>query len=73
MAFPDYKKGWFSDKLDGWEDRGEVETRTVTKNGKFMYESWVCGRCRSTAHIGREKGKPFSFCPKCLVVLSDRA
>ena len=68
MPFPNYKRTWFFwEEPDGWEDRGPVEDFRDKKTGRWMH--YCHGACYSRTHVGRENGKSFYFCPKCLVKL----
>ena len=68
--FPNIKKPTFfnwSNETDGWEDLGYIdgvqqEERTITQIHNF---------CKSKIKIGKEDGKLFKFCPRCLKKLDE--
>lgn len=60
MNFPK-KFLWFP---VGWSDRGRVEGKYKSERLR-RYE--VHAFCNTTAHIGKEEGELFKFCPRCLV------
>ena len=53
----------------GWEDRGEVSSRTyVNDNGQTIKQTETHSFCKTVLHIGAENcGQIFKYCPKCLV------
>jgi hypothetical protein len=61
--FPNYKKKWkIFNTPDGWED---LDFTGNSWNEHSSYHD-LCG---TTAKIGRENGKLFKFCPRCMVIL----
>ncbi len=65
MAFPEKTK--VLKRPIGWEDLGEVEKATIVEDGITVYITDTHSLCKSRAHIGKENGELFKFCPRCLV------
>lgn len=67
MAFPNYKKTWFSKKEDGWEDLGKVKGIPSVIDGKGITKTFIHEVCGTTASVGKENGEIFHFCSRCLI------
>lgn len=70
--FPRYKGIWPFRKPDGWKDIGKVRG-TILNNDPTLVEFVVHGICKNRLHVGKEFGRLFYFCPKCLVRISPDA
>ena len=86
MCFPSYKTVghlWWKKRVpNGWEDRGEIDSRSVPLPKDQWYTRYVFGEpyeirtegryrihseCATRLQVGLEDSKSFLFCPKCLV------
>jgi len=85
IGFPHYvTKGIiFKKKVPfGWEDRGEIDSRSVPLPKDQWYTTYIFGEpheiktenryrihseCATRLHVGLENGQSFLYCPKCLV------
>ena len=60
--FPNKKFFFFP---DGWEDLGEVNS--YFRVGGTQEIIIICNYCKCRLCIGRENGKLFKFCPRCML------
>lgn len=60
QAFPN-KFLWFT---LGWKDLGKVNG---TYSGNCMTDIKAHDLCLTALHVGKENGRLFLFCPRCLV------
>lgn len=68
--FPNYKKKLWWKVPDGWEDLGLVEpVRSISPTGQAIISTDYHVLCGKDLSIGREDGKAFRFCKRCLVKL----
>lgn len=86
MCFPSYKTVghlWWKKRVpNGWEDRGEIDSRSIPLPKDQWYTTYIFGEpheiktesryrihseCATRLHVGLENGQSFLYCPKCLV------
>ena len=86
IYFPSYKTIghlWWKKRVpNGWEDRGEIDSRSVPLPKDQWYTRYVFGEpyeirtegryrihseCATRLNVGLEDRQSFLFCPKCLV------
>ena len=68
--FPNYKKKLWWKVPDGWEDLGVINgLKSLGKNGATITSTEAHAVCNDFVNIGREDGKAFRFCKRCLVKL----
>jgi hypothetical protein len=76
---------WWKKRVpNGWEDRGEIDSRSVPLPKDQWYTTYIFGEpheiktesryrihseCATRLHVGLENGQSFLYCPKCLVKL----
>ena len=74
---------WWKERVpNGWEDRGEIDSRSVPLPKDQWYTTYIFGEpheiktenryrihseCATRLHVGLENGQSFLYCPKCLV------
>ena len=73
---------WKKQVPNGWEDRGEIDSRSVPLPKDQWYTMYIFGEpheiktenryrihsdCAIRLHVGLENGQSFLYCPKCLV------
>lgn len=68
--FPNKKRFLFSIKNDGWEDLGEATVPHTDDKFHFAPKYVLHSYCANVAHIGKEDGKLFRFCPNCMVKIT---
>lgn len=85
-GFPFYKTVghlWWKKRVpNGWEDRGEIDSRSVPLPKDQWYTTYIFGEpheiktesryrihseCATRLHVGLENGQSFLYCSKCLV------
>lgn len=56
----------------GWKDRGNVGIfdKNFTRGGDYTFTTEVHTTCQTRTRIGIEDGKPFTYCPMCLVKIT---
>ena len=71
--FPKHKRTWYGKKPDGWEDLVEEVDRKFwsAEHQRNMGECTTHDVCGQKAYIGREDGKLFKFCPRCMVKVGE--
>ena len=86
IGFPHYVtvgRWWWKKRVpNGWEDRGEIDSRSVPLPKDQWYTRYIFGEpyeirtegryrihseCATRLQVGLENEQSFLFCPKCLI------
>lgn len=76
--FPNYKTTkhtflflkWNKKTEDEWKDLGLTETHHKVINNEIVEVHEICPLCKNWLNVGKENGKTFLFCDRCLEKIS---
>lgn len=68
-GFPHFRSHWLYRRVeDGWEDLGRMsKSSDVREDGKILLHCLACPVCNDILNIGKQDGKVFYYCRRCLV------